>query len=371
MFNKKFILLAIFLLSLIAISTVSAVETTEDTSSIGIDTDEYQLVEQYDDEIESVEDDLTVLDTDEDTSSQLCDDNVDKLGETIESDIVGDGEKKDLNLTINCEPVVYNGTAMITIEGFGDAQGAVHGYIPGGISSASQILGGRVMFFFRGMTENTTVYIEYQDPNGIYNDFRTELLVIVFNQTNTVIESSPVTTVYNGGKYLVATLKDDKGNPMAGIKVNIKLSNGKTFSPTTDGNGQVKVSADGLAPNTYTATITFDGNKYYINSTKEVKITVKKATPKMTAKSKTFKAKTKIKKYSIVLKDNKNKAMKKVRVTLKVKGKTYKATTNTKGKATFKITKLTKKGKYKAVITYKGNKYYNKVVKKPRIRVKA
>ena len=55
------------------------------------------------------------------------------------------------------------------------------------------------------------------------------------------------------------------------------------------------------------------------------------------------------------------------KVTLKVKGKTYAAKTNSKGKATFKITKLNKKGTFKATITYNGNKYYNKVSKKAKI----
>lgn len=46
------------------------------------------------------------------------------------------------------------------------------------------------------------------------------------------------------------------------------------------------------------------------------------------------------------------------KVTLKVKGKTYIGKTNSKGKATFKITKLTKKGKFTATIKYAGSKYY-------------
>ena len=52
------------------------------------------------------------------------------------------------------------------------------------------------------------------------------------------------------------------------------------------------------------------------------------------------------------------------------RSKTYKATTNSKGKATFKITKLTKKGKFKAVIKFSGDKNYKKVSKKVKIRVK-
>ena len=50
--------------------------------------------------------------------------------------------------------------------------------------------------------------------------------------------------------------------------------------------------------------------------------------------------------------------------------KTYKVKTNNRGNATFKIKKLTKKATYKTTVTFKGNKYYNKVVKKVKIKIK-
>ena len=184
----------------------------------------------------------------------------------------------------------------------------------------------------------------------------------------TEIASSAVTTVYNVDKNLVITLKDANGNPISGVTIAVNLKGTNTY--TTDKKGQVKVSTKGLAPNAYTAKIAFDGNAKYVNSSKNVKVTVKKATPKIAAKSKTFKTITKTKKYAITLKDNTGKAISKATVYLKVAGKTYKATTNSKGKATFKITKLNKKGNFKATIAFKGNKYYNKVTKKVTIKVK-
>ena len=95
---------------------------------------------------------------------------------------------------------------------------------------------------------------------------------------------------------------------------------------------------------------------------------VKKAS-KITAKKKTFKKSLKVKKYSITLKSGKT-PIKKVQVTIKVGKKTYKAKTNAKGKATFKIKKLTKKGKYNAVIKFKGNKSYKATSKKVKITIK-
>ena len=124
-----------------------------------------------------------------------------------------------------------------------------------------------------------------------------------------------------------------------------------------------------LNPNKYTAKITFD-NVNYTGFTQYVTVIVKKATPKMTAKKKAFKAKKKVKKYAVTLKDNNGKAMKKVKLTLKVGKKTFKAKTNAKGKAVFKIKKLTKKGKYKATVKFAGNKFYSKVTKKVKITVK-
>ena len=123
-------------------------------------------------------------------------------------------------------------------------------------------------------------------------------------------------------------------------------------------------------PKTYIAKISFAGNTYFLASSTTAKVVVKKATPKLTAKAKTFKVNVKTKKYTITLKNNKGKVMKKAKLTLKVGKKTYKATTNSKGKATFKITKLTKKGKYTAVIKYAGNKYYKALSKKVKITVK-
>ena len=95
-----------------------------------------------------------------------------------------------------------------------------------------------------------------------------------------------------------------------------------------------------------------------------------KQTPKIIAKKAIFKVKAKIKKYNAILKTNSNKAMKKVKLYLKIKGKTYTAKTSSKGKATFKIKNLKKKGTYKATVAFKGDKNYNKVTKTVKIIVK-
>ena len=217
-----------------------------------------------------------------------------------------------------------------------------------------------------GLDAGEYTIVVINNESSIYhksNDTKT----FTVNKQATSITGADVSTTYNINKDLVITLKDANGNPLTGASITVDLNGAKTY--TTDKNGQVKVSTKGLAPKAYTAKVTFNSNTNYDKSTKDVKVTVKKATPKLTAKKKTFKTSVKTKKYTITLKDNTGKAIKKAKVTLKVKGKTYKATTNSKGKAVFKIKNLKKKGTFKATITYKGNKYYNKITKKANIKV--
>ena len=186
---------------------------------------------------------------------------------------------------------------------------------------------------------------------------------------NTNIKVNNVNTVYNGGKYLTIAVKDVFGDAVNGATVEVTLSNGKKYSAKSDAKGQVRFLTNGLVPKTYSATIITSAFGNYLKTTSTAKIVVKKATPKFNAKNKKFKKANKVKKYTVTLKDNLGKAMKKVKVTIKIGKKTYKAKTNAKGKATFKIM-LTSKGKYKATSTYNGNACYNKATKKVKITVK-
>ena len=183
--------------------------------------------------------------------------------------------------------------------------------------------------------------------------------LILVNKAKSTITSKAVTAIYNNNKYLVITLKDAYGKAMSGAKVTVTLASAKTY--TTNKNGQIKINIGKLVPKTYTAKIVFAGNANYLASSTTAKVVVKKATPKMSAKAKSFRVGVNIKKYAIVLKNNLGKVMKNTKVTLTVNKKTFTAKTNSKGIATFKITNLKKKGKFTAVIKYAGSNHYNKL----------
>ena len=179
-------------------------------------------------------------------------------------------------------------------------------------------------------------------------------------------ETTVPTASDNLGEYVVVTLKDDSGNLLVNEDVIIELD-GQSKHYKTNGNGQVKIYTESLVPKTYKAKVTVLGENK--TSFFNINIAVKKAKAKIVAKKKKFKAKKKVKKYAIYLKAGK-KPIKNARVTLKIKGKIYKAKTNNKCRAVFKLKKLTKKRTYKATITYKGNKWYDKATKKVKIIVR-
>ena len=208
---------------------------------------------------------------------------------------------------------------------------------------------------------------------------------ITINKLQTELSADAIITTYNIGKDLVITLKDFNGNPVSNATVTVDLNGAKTY--TTDKNGQVKVSTAGLIPKIYTAKITFAGDNNYNGSSIDVGVTVNKATPILKAKKKTYKAKTKTKKFKITLKDNTGKPLKNAKVRLMVKKITKNnkkggsdkeskadkkknfAVTNNKGKATFKGLR-NKKGKYNAKVKFYSNEYYNKVTKTVKIVIK-
>ena len=203
--------------------------------------------------------------------------------------------------------------------------------------------------------------------------------IMVITKVNSV-EPVPVATkiiannvhaIYNTNKNLVATLKDVNGKSIANAKLTV-VFNGVKKVITTNSKGQVTLAIpSNLVPRTYGVSIIFEGYSTYAKSSlSTVKVIVNKADVKLSSSKKDFKAKVKIKKYAVTLKDNRGKVMKNVKLTLTINKKSFKAKTDAKGKATFKIKNFTKKGIYMAKITYGGNKYFNKLTKKVKITVK-
>jgi len=250
----------------------------------------------------------------------------------------------------------------------------------------------------------TFEYFLVQSENKYYAKDGSKVVGTYKDAQEVNLVANDVTVDYETGEYNIK-LTDNTGKGIANIKGTVTINN-ETYNITTNENGEATIALS-LKNGTYTAITKTTSNYYYKSGYQESTIIVNpktddnpggentngttngtgsttpsqtqqttssptKTTPKkvtITAKKKTFKAKTKVKKYTITLKSGKT-LIKKAKVTLKIKGKTYKATTNAKGKATFKIKNLKKKGNYKAVIKYSGSKLYKATSKKVKITVK-
>nr|WP_295159877.1 Ig-like domain repeat protein [uncultured Methanobrevibacter sp.] len=163
------------------------------------------------------------------------------------------------------------------------------------------------------------------------------------------------------------TLKAN-GTALANKTVNV-IINGVVYNGTTGEDGVAKIAVKFASAGTYYATVTFAGDDTYKSSIGTSKVVVSKKATKITAPKKSFKAKVKTKKVKITLKSGST-ALKSKKITLKVNGKTYTAKTNSKGVATIKVTKLTKKGTFTYTVKFAGDKAYKAITKKGKITIK-
>ena len=123
----------------------------------------------------------------------------------------------------------------------------------------------------------------------------------------------------------------------------------------------------------YTMAFNFAGDDNYTNAFACVCVDLDKKPITIKAPAKSFKVATKTKKYTATLStinglDGKM-YLSPQTVKLTVNGKTFTGKTNDKGKVTFKITNLNKKGTYKATISYKGDKTYEEAEKTVKLTI--
>ena len=192
---------------------------------------------------------------------------------------------------------------------------------------------------------NGQLSIPITQKAGTYNVIVTNLVTGESKQqtidvVNRITENADLKMYFGAGKYFkVRVLNDDGSVSGAGKIVTFKI-NSKTYTAKTDANGYAKLKIN-LNPKSYTVTTSFNGFKV------SNKIVVK---PTIVAKDVSKKKATNVK-YSAKLLSSSGKILKNKKITFKVKGKTYKAKTNSKGIATITL-KNFKVGSYKVVMTY-------------------
>ena len=199
---------------------------------------------------------------------------------------------------------------------------------------------------------NGTATIDFNPQsiaNTVYARMNSQTLKIDnFQLRNTSIIVSDFEKYYGSASKMTIKLVKDNNVPISNGEMTV-IVGGTTYSVKTDKNGIAKLTVTNK-PKTYTAKITFNGDNY-VASSKSLKVKIVKPTIK-TSKVKIHKKG----KFTVTFKDANKKAIKNVKVTFKIKGKTYTRTTNSKGQA--KITVNLNPGKYSVKLGFKNTKYY-------------
>ena len=282
--------------------------------------------------------------------------------------------KFDVNLKITADAITYGEPLVVMVNANKDFNGEVFVKI-GNTTKPVDVVEGKGNATFTNLTAGEYfINATFTEDETFYSDSANTTATV--KGVEVPADKAISTNVPANTKSPTFSIKLDKD---ATGTFTVSIDNGKIVKTAELKDGAASITVADLAAGDHTISVSYSGDGKYAPITQNTTLTIKepvKPTPKVTkkatkivAKKKTFKAKVKVKKYTITLKSGKT-LLKKVKVTLKVKGKTYKATTNKKGKATFKIKNLKKKGTYKAVIKFKGNKNYKATSKKVKIKVK-
>ena len=291
-----------------------------------------------------------------------------------EVNVTIDVVKYDFNLKISADNITYGEALVVKLSTNSNFTGGIYVYI-GELKQAAQIICGVGNATFNNLTAaDYFITANFTGDDSFYSDSANTTATV--NGVEVPADKAISTNVPANTKSPTFSIKLDKD---ATGNFTVSIDNGKIVRTAELKDGAASITVADLAAGNHNISISYSGDGKYAPITQNTTLTINepvKPTPKVTkkatkivAKKKTFKAKVKVKKYTITLKSGKT-LLKKVKVTLKVKGKTYTATTNKKGKATFKIKNLKKKGTYKAVIKFKGNKNYKATSKKVKIKVK-
>ena len=357
--KQSLFLVFMVLISLCLITAASAADNATDAVEITSDADEVQAIDNVDENI-AVENDA------------VLEENADVINEPILS---VDNSGADSSLGFNTSSIGGKGGSGKTF----DFSNITFDLGNGTTIDLGSLLNGTTISFGNGTSFNMSDLMNSNLTFGNGTSFNlTQIMNMTGNGTGSfnlsaildmiggtsskiTFDAKDISQVYSGATvFRVKVLDGDK--PVSQQTVIFTVDN-KEYVGRTDENGTATISLNLAAGTHFLYT-------EYNNVIGKNKIDIQKAASKITAKKKTFKAKTKTKKYAITLKNNKGKAIKKVKVTLKIKGKTYTAKTNSKGKAIFKIKRLTKKGKYTAKVTFAGNGYYQSSSVSKKITIK-
>ncbi|WP_407421570.1 hypothetical protein [Methanobrevibacter sp.] len=232
--------------------------------------------------------------------------------------------------------------------------GAKIGFANNGVKYATTDANGKARYYTNELKEGT-YYIKtayYGDDTHQASNQATSKVVI--SKVATKLTVTSVSTTYNSGKYVIATLTDANGNPIQGAKIGF-ANNGVKYV-TTDSSGKARYYLTGLKEGNYDIKVAYYGNDTYKASNQATsKVVISKIATKLTVTSLT--AKHKSNSYIIArLTDSNGNAISGVKIGFANNGVKY-ATTDANGKARFYTSNLAV-GTYNIIAAFFGTDAY-------------
>lgn len=398
----KKVMPAVFIL--LAILTIGAVSAHDDIAQDGLTVQTEEIQEA------SVLPDLSYDDNGSDVLSQavVSEDNPDDSAQSTDAVLAAGVAQEDIKIVANTKTInVTNGNAVIAYIKTPKGANAYVDLSPEGTYGLDTKLSNLpVKSTKNGITTYTIrvkdlvdykqvgdeiknggymfISVKYYDKNEKGYDVKGNSYLIKFNKNTKALKlkqriqtdvwASNYDRQSGKNKKLTIHLETWKNKkPLAGKKVKITIY-GVVYYKKTDSKGVIKMYPPKYLPprqahkvrmefagdDTYTNCITINDIQIYKNSNL--------AKSEVKASKKTFTSNA-TKKYTVKLLSN-GKAVKKAKLTLTIKGKKYTANTDSKGKATFNLSKFVKKGTFSTTIVYMGDKHHYMSYKKVKLTVK-
>ncbi len=190
---------------------------------------------------------------------------------------------------------------------------------------------------------------------------------ITVRKIKTSISVSNASYKTTATKTIKATLKDENGVALKGKTIKFVV-NGVTYTGTTDASGVASVKVNLNAGGTYAISASFAGDGEYASSSASGKLTLTKQSTSLTSSGKTYTVTNTGKYVYVTLKDGDKKLLSGKKITATVNGKTFSATTNSKGVAKIKLTLTTVKT-FAVSLKFAGDKTYAASSKSIKVKV--
>ena len=169
---------------------------------------------------------------------------------------------------------------------------------------------------------------------------------------------------WNLKTYTVILKANNKG--LANQKLSIQLD-GKTYTKTTNSNGQASISVNFSNENSYNVYVSYGGSVQYKSCKATGHINVVKINSQILSYNKTYSSDL-TKDYIVSLKDASGNVLANQSIIFGFNNENVTKITDNDGKATFNIN-LTDSGIYEILITYEGNNRYNSISKTNKINI--